>query len=859
MIDFISEKKYATKELKKNIIKHDLHQEVFRIPQFQCSCISNDPHDNRLIIFFGLSNGCIISVIIYRQKSLYNKLEDIILYKTSPKEKFRDYSISALLLIKIRDNPRLLSAGTDGSIKMWNAEPELREKDMIHFIDNIYNDRSTVIELIFYKKKNLIIGIFSDIKIRVLAIQDYLDDKKINKIRLTVSSIIEFNEKINPNKDKQYLLTTMSLKDSDITELFLGDNKGNILIYHFVDDNYLKYQSSSSTSSDKSDRKKKPNFKKNKFNFTDKINLHKTFGVIKVVHSQYDNLIYSSGYDNHIICYNTKNNQKVLDILNSNNKNHITNMYLSNLGRELIVGDDNGNITFIDILSKSEFRYKLIKEKLCLIKPIKIFPKQEHIFLLYENYAYVSKIIRKTKVAITRHHDAEIMKIFITEPVIYDNTIVEDLKVISLGFDKKIKVWDFLTMECVNEINGPELPKVSVNISSACYLKDSQLIAIGTESGRMFFWDLVNSEYLPINYEEKYMHKNAVTDIISFFKKNKEDNSKIECMLSCSIDGLIMFWEINKIEIKDNKKKNIFDFEKSDEFIMNELKKREEKQDKLKNYFKKMFNNKNNNEKLDLNKYLQNPKRKELKIYKCSPSIKRCINTQKLIKNELKFNVLAFQDKNNFMTIFAGTNDNNIYIWDYIKEKYIGLISGSNSFITCMVVFKNYLFSGGIDGLIDVWNISSTNREKDCLTLNNVIKDPDITGNFKPRINDMIFLTKINILIFCNNNKKIYLYDIIKKVITGILKRDNETICLNCLECYGKLLCGTREKMIIDISLNEELKNAGYKAIYDKFSFMKNKANYENDELDNYIDNFSIMKSITKKDDLFDNNIDKNK
>ena len=260
-----------------------------------------------------------------------------------------------------------------------------------------------------------------------------------------------------------------------------------------------------------------------------------------------------------------------------------------------------------------------------------------------------------------------------------------------------------------------------------------------------------------------------------------------------------------------------------------------------------------------MNKYLQNPKRKELKIYKCSPSIKRCINTQKLIKNELKFNVLAFQDKNNFMTIFAGTNDNNIYIWDYIKEKYIGLISGSNSFITCMVVFKNYLFSGGIDGLIDVWNISSTNREKDCLTLNNVIKDPDITGNFKPRINDMIFLTKINILIFCNNNKKIYLYDIIKKVITGILKRDNETICLNCLECYGKLLCGTREKMIIDISLNEELKNAGYKAIYDKFSFMKNKANYENDELDNYIDNFSIMKSITKKDDLFDNNIDKNK
>ena len=846
MIDFEHEKLYETKILKKKVIKHNVHQDKFRIPKFESSCVSNILSEDKLILYFGLSNGYILSIILSRQKSIfYNTEDNIILYKSPPKEKHNECSISALLLIPIHDKLNLISAGTDGCIKMWTGQPELAEKGMIHYIDTIFQDRSTVIELIFFKKKNLIIGIFSDIKIRVLAMEDYLDEKKNIRIKLVASSIIEFNVKINPNKEKQYLLTTMSLKDSDITELYVGDNKGNILIYHFVDDNYLKYQSSSS-SPDKLILKTEPNYDKNKFNFIEKINLHKKFGVIKVVHSIYDSIIYSSGYDNHIIGYNTKNKQKIFDFLNSNTKTHITDMYLSKLGTELILGDDNGNLTFIDILNKTEFKYKPIKEKLFSIKPIKLFSKQEHLFLLYENFALVTKIIRKQKVAITRHHDAEIMKIFATEPVLYDNTIVEDSKVISIGYDKKIKIWDFLTMECVNEINGPELPKISVTISSARYLEDSHLIALGTEGGRMFFWDIINSEYLPVNYEEKYIHKNVVTDIISFIKKTKEENITIECMLSCSIDGLIMFWEINKIEIKENKKKNAFDYEKSDEFIMNEIKKRDK--------------NSKDKQELDLNKYLQKQKRKELILYKCSPSIKKCINTQKLIKNELKFNVLAFQDKNNFMTIFSGANDNSIYLWDYIKEKYITKIKGSNSFITCMILDnkKNYLFSGGIDGVIDIWNIIAKKSEKEVsLSLIHTINDPDITKNFLPRINDLLILPRINILVFSNNNKKIYLYDINIKQITGKIKSDNDTISLSCLESYGKLLCGTREKMIIEINLNEELKKAGYKEIYDKYSFIKNKANYEKNELDKYINNFLVMKSITTKDDLFDTNEDK--
>ena len=840
MIDFLKEKSYSAKEMKLKVIKHDKTQKSFSIPKFQCCCVDNNPHENRIIIFLGLSNGNIISIVLYRQKSLYNKLEEILLYKSPLKEMHTD-SVNALLLLKIQGSQKLISAGTDGMIKLWSGEPELREKDMVHFIDTIYHERSTVLEFIYFHKRNLIIGIFSDIKIRVLSIEEYMDNNKTNRIRLVLSSIIEYNVKYNPNKDKQYLIPTISLKESDITELFVGDNKGNILIYHFVDDNYLKYQNSASSapSSDKLILSEPPKFNKDCFNYIQKINLHKKFGVIKVVHSIYDNVIYTSGYDNHIISYNTKNEQKLFDILNSNTKTHITEMILNSLGRELIVGDDSGNVTFIDILNKSESKHKPLKGKIISIIPVKIFPNQEHIFFMSETLAIIYKVIRKTKVAITRHHDAEIMKIFVTEPVTYENNIIEDSQVISIGFDKKIKIWDFITMECISEINGPDLPKLPITISSVRYLNDSKLIAIGSEIGKMFFWDIVNSEYLPINYEDKYGHKNVITDIISFMRKEKEEYLETECMISCSIDGLILFWEISKIEIKDNKKKFVYNYDKSDEFIMNELKKRGKST--------------KDNQDLDLNKFLQTQKRKELKIYKCSPSIKRCINTQKLIKSELKFNVLAFQAKDsNFMTIFSGTNDNNIYLFDYVKERYIGNTGGNNSFITCMIVDKDNLYSGGIDGHIDIWEILTPEDKEASIELITTINDPELTKSNIPRINDLIVLPKIFLLAFCDNNKRLYIYDINKKKIISTINRDSEMTCLSCLEAYGKLLCGTKQKMIIEVNLNDELKKAGYKEIYDKYPFTKNKANYEGDPLDKYINNFKIMKSLTNNsDDIF--------
>ena len=65
-------------------------------------------------------------------------------------------------------------------------------------------------------------------------------------------------------------------------------------------------------------------------------------------------------------------------------------------------------------------------------------------------------------------------------------------------------------------------------------------------------------------------------------------------------------------------------------------------------------------------------------------------------------------------------------------------------------------------------------------------------------------------------------------------------------ENYGKLLCGTKQKSIIEIDLTKELDSTEFKPSYEKYAFLKNSANYKEDEIDKKIDNFKIMKSLTQ-------------
>ena len=827
MIELQKEKNISAKDTKLNLTKHVVMFDKSKSPKFNCSCNCSHFGDNRIVIYLGMTNGNIIALTLYKQRNMFNKYEEFTALRCYDQFKHKG-PVSVLISEVIDATPVVFSGGADGSIKLWLGDPELREKEMVHHIKTLLEHKSTIIALAFCKSRSLLISSSSDMSMKIFRMKEKFD-KILNPRFECISTIRDFHIKLNKDKDLPYWISTLSLKETDIIELYAGDTKGRVLFYHYIDENYLKYKGDSGTALDK-----------NNFNYLYSVNLHKKWGTIKVTHSIFDNVIYSAGYNNHIVCYNVRNQQKIFEVANSNSKTYFSALTINNFTQELIVGDDIGNITFIKIFNKSEYKIKAMTGKVLSIQSLELFPGQEHVLLVSEDNLTLFKINRKTKVSNVQHHDNELIKLFVIEPIIIGDKIIEDTKIISCAFDNVIKIWDFLTMECINKINGPELPRKNVEISSVCYLDNSGLIAVGTDVGHIFFWDLSKSEYLPITYENSIRHRGTVTDMTTFISFGKENQDHVECLLSCSTDGIILFWEITKTEIKLSNKK--YNYDEIEEMIVqkaNQL--RENNNNNNAENGDNPENNANNN--LMEAKKLKKPYQ-ELKNYKCIPTIKRSIRSMQAVKLELQFNSIAFQPNLENKTIFTGVSDYNLYLWDYVKEGFVSKAKGNNSVVTRMIFDKNFLITGGLDGMVDIWNIPK--EQKSPLNLLISLRDPDISKNNIPRIHDLLMLPSIGVLVTCNSNKKINLWRYEKEELLLSIKRDYETTCLACDESYGKLLCGTKQKIIMEIDLAEQLNSIGFKHSYEKYSFLKNAANYKEDEDDKGIDNFKIMKSLTQ-------------
>ena len=712
MIALEIEKEYLSKDPKFQPSNKTILFDKFRISKFTCSC--NTKIDNKIIIYLGMSNGNIASITLFKQKNIFRKYEDITLYKCG--EQFRHKGPVKVMISELIENvPILFSGGFDGTIKLWQGDPELKEKEMVHHIKTLLEHKATIMSLAFCKSRSLLISSSSDMCIKIFKMKEKFD-KILNPRFECISVIRDFHINLNKDKDFPYWISTLSLKETDVIELFAGDSKGRIIFYDYIDENYLKYKGEGKKNKKNNNENNNENdnnnenenihnnnnnlnlskITKNNFNYIYATNLHKKWGTIKVVHSIFDNVIYSIGFDNHIVCYNIKNKQKTFEIANSNSKSHFTALTINYYTQELVVGDDNGNVTFIKIFNKSECKTKVMKEKIFSLQTINLFPEQEHILICSEEAVILYRINRQAKISNIQHHDAEIFKLYTIEPIKYEEKIIEDAKVISSAFDNVIKIWDFLTMDCINLIHGPELAKKNVEVSTICYCYDSCLIVVGTDIGNIFFWDLNKSEYLNNSYEKYFKHKNVVTNIITFYLYDKDKTTLKEFLISCSLDGMILVWEIQKTEIKQTKKK-VQNYDEIDKFI-------------LKNMYNKsssISNNKNLMNNLD-NKYHQ-----EMKNFKCLPGIKLVINSNNSLKTELKFNCIAFQPSLKNKTIFSGVNDYYIYCWDFNKGSYLGKIKGNNTSVNSMTFDKNFLITSGSDGIIDIWNINNNDKNND--------------------------------------------------------------------------------------------------------------------------------------------------
>lgn len=96
--------------------------------------------------------------------------------------------------------------------------------------------------------------------------------------------------------------------------------------------------------------------------------------------------------------------------------------------QELIIGDDKGFISFIKIYNKSEIKIKAVNNKIIFVHNIEIFPDQEHILVVTEETIDIFRLKREIKVSNLKYHDAEIIELFVIEPINIKGKIIEDAK-----------------------------------------------------------------------------------------------------------------------------------------------------------------------------------------------------------------------------------------------------------------------------------------------------------------------------------------------------------------------------------------------------------------------------------------------
>jgi len=169
-----------------------------------------------------------------------------------------------------------------------------------------------------------------------------------------------------------------------------------------------------------------------------------------------------------------------------------------------------------------------------------------------------------------------------------------------------------------------------------------------------------------------------------------------------------------------------------------------------------------------------------------------------------------------------------------------------------MTIDKHYLFSGSYDGLVNIWNTITDNSF--LYSLKVVSEANTMTRTmFREealRIIDMIMITNYGILVCLGRNSKLYFWKYESNKILKIVNLKKDCICIAIVESYGKLLCGSKDKTIVEVDLAELLDNLGINHTYQKFPFMNDSLNFVLTEKDREVNNFKVMNSLTK--DLFD-------
>lgn len=398
-------------------------------------------------------------------------------------------------------------------------------------------------------------------------------------------------------------------------------------------------------------------------------------------------------------------------------------------------------------------------------------------------------------------------------------------------------------MEHISTINCPEIKERNMCLSSICYLSKANLIVLGTDLGKIYFYDLIKSTYL--KFEGNINHKLEISSIVNF-----EIAKNAEYVFITSLEGLISIWELDRQELKlkldriESDNDNLNKLMNFNILSRKELEKLNAKEvSKLREFYslhaKEKLSEKYNKERNLKNEEDDNVIKNTL--FKYSPNLRHIINTQFMLKevgiisNYLEIYCCQFSKWSSLL--YTGGEKGQLYAWNYSNGNHKYSLKGHNSDISSMTMDRHLLISGDKEGKICIWSTD----------LNTILYSLLNKENLNARIIDLQMIPQFGILISLNsvNQLEFWKYEN-RALVKALVVNNKELTCVTFVDYYGKILCGTMDNVVIERDLGEILSNLQIKHSFSKFPFLNQVASNNNfDEKDN-IDNYKIMKSITK-------------
>lgn len=169
--------------------------------------------------------------------------------------------------------------------------------------------------LAFCKSKNILISSSTDKTIRIWKLDENFDKIK-NPLFHCISVIKDFVHKKPIEKDDNpFWINTLSIKETDVIELYAGDTRGYVHLYEYYDPNMNKNTTERDNNRMIPFATSRTNDKRviNNFSFVKSSWLHK-LTIIKAVHSIFDSMIYTIGFDSQLQGYNMKDNKSMFII-----------------------------------------------------------------------------------------------------------------------------------------------------------------------------------------------------------------------------------------------------------------------------------------------------------------------------------------------------------------------------------------------------------------------------------------------------------------------------------------------------------------------------------------------------------------